>query len=349
MRRKVRLPLRSPLVAVWLFVAAFMVVAMVFVGGATRLTESGLSITEWKPISGVIPPMNDQAWQAEFAGYKKIPQFSQINPNMKLEQFKGIYWWEWAHRLIARLLGVIYLLGFLILLAMREIPKRLIWRSAGLIALIGLQGAVGWWMVSSGLSKRVEVAPERLMTHLSLALLLLGTTIWTALEALNGEKRGRGAPTGWKVATGFLLAVVFVQCMLGALVAGNNAGLIYNDWPLMNGHIFPSVDWTKGVGYSFLHDQGLVQFVHRMNAYLLLIFVTAFALVITRKTNDDRLKTSSAVLATGVWIQAALGITTLVTVVSLGFALAHQLVAACLVALAVGLMWMVARADRVFR
>ena len=174
-------------------------------------------------------------------------------------------------------------------------------------------------------------------------------SIWTGLEALEGQTRGRGAPDGWKAATWLLLLVVFAQCMLGALVAGNRAGLVYNDWPLMNGHILPPVDWAKGVGYSFLHDQGLVQFMHRMNAYLLLIFATAYALVMARKINDDGLKTLSAGLATLTWIQAALGVTTLITVVTLGFALAHQVIAVCVLALAVWLTWSVARADRVFR
>ena len=349
MTRIVRLPLKSPLVAVWLFAAAFLVLALVCVGGATRLTESGLSITEWKPIAGVIPPASDQAWNAEFDNYKKIPQFSQVNPHMELAEFKGIYWWEWAHRLLARLLGGVYLLGFIALLVMRQIPGRLIWRCGALILLIGLQGAVGWWMVSSGLAGRVEVAPERLMIHLSLALLLMCATVWTGLEALEGEKRGRGAPDSWRWATGLLLGLVFAQCMLGALVAGNRAGLVYNDWPLMNGALIPPVEWAKGIGYSFLHDQGLVQFMHRMTAYLLIICATGYALVAARKANDDNLKTLAAGLATGVWIQAALGVTTLITVVALGFALAHQLVAVCLLALAVWLTWMVARADRVFR
>jgi len=349
MKRIVRLPLKSPLVAAWLFVAAFLVLALVCVGGATRLTESGLSITEWKPIAGVIPPTSEQAWSAEFDNYKKIPQFSQVNPHMDLSEFKGIYWWEWAHRLLARGLGAVYLLGFIGLLLMREIPGRLIWRCGGLIVLIGVQGAVGWWMVSSGLAGRVEVAPERLMIHLSLALFLMCLTIWTGLEALEGQKRGRGAPDGWRWATGVLLFLVFAQCMLGALVAGNRAGYVYNDWPLMNGHLFPPVEWVKGIGYSFLHDQGLVQFMHRMNAYLLTIAATAYALVAARKANDDNLKTLAAALAAAVWIQAALGVVTLVTVVQLGFALAHQFVAVCLLALTVWLTWVVARADRVFR
>jgi cytochrome c oxidase assembly protein subunit 15 len=349
MKRIVRLPLKSPLVAAWLFVAAFLVMALVCVGGATRLTESGLSITEWKPIAGVIPPLSEQAWTAEFDNYKKIPQFSQVNPHMELSQFKGIYWWEWAHRLLSRGLGAVYLLGFIALLIMREIPGRLIWRCGGLIVLIGVQGAVGWWMVSSGLAGRVEVAPERLMIHLSLALFLMCVTIWTGLEALEGQKRGRGATDGWRWATGFLLFLVFAQCMLGALVAGNRAGYVYNDWPLMNGHLFPPVEWAKGIGYSFLHDQGLVQFMHRMNAYLLTVVATAYALVAARKANDDNLKTLAATLAASVWVQAALGVVTLVTVVQLGFALTHQFVAVCLLAMTVWLTWMVARADRVFR
>jgi cytochrome c oxidase assembly protein subunit 15 len=349
MKRSVRLPFKSPLVAVWLFVAAFLVLALVCVGGATRLTESGLSITEWKPIAGVVPPVSDQAWNAEFDNYKKIPQFSQINPHMQLAEFKGIYWWEWAHRLLARLLGVVYLLGFITFLLMREIPARLIWRCGVLVGLIVVQGAVGWWMVSSGLADRVEVAPERLMTHLSLALLLMCGSIWTGLEAMEGQGRGRGAPEGWKAATWALLFIVFLQCMLGALVAGNRAGLVYNDWPLMNGHIFPPVEWEKGVGYSFLHDQGLVQFMHRMNAYLLLIFSTGYALVMARRVNDDGLKGLAAGVATATWIQAALGVTTLITVLALGFALAHQIVAVCLLSLAVWLTWKVSRADRMFR
>ncbi|MGA9658303.1 MAG: COX15/CtaA family protein [Asticcacaulis sp.] len=344
-----RLPLRSPLVATWLFVAAFLVVAMVFVGGATRLTESGLSITEWKPIAGVIPPSSDQAWQAEFENYKKIPQFSQMNPHMQVAEFKAIYWWEWAHRLLGRLLGVVYLVGFLGFLLMRAIPARLIWRCAGLVGLIAVQGGVGWWMVSSGLADRVDVAPERLMTHLSLALLLLVGTIWTALEALEGQKRGRGASAGWRTATILLFVLVFAQCMLGALVAGNKAGLVYNDWPLMNGHVFPPVDWAKGIGYSFLHDQGLVQFTHRVNAYVLLIFATIYGVAMARHAHKGWLKTLALLIVFGVWCQAALGITTLITVVELGFALAHQLMAVLLVSLIVMLMWGVARTDRTLR
>lgn len=344
-----RLPLKSPMVAAWLFVAALLVVAMVCVGGATRLTESGLSITEWKPVTGVLPPAGDAAWQESFDKYKQIPQYKLMNAHMTLSQYKGIFWWEWAHRLLARLLGAIYVLGFVGFLLASQIPARLIWRCGVLVGLIACEAVIGWWMVSSGLATRVEVAPERLMIHLSMALLLLMGSVWTGLEANNGEGRGRGAPFAWRTSTGVLLGIVVLQCLLGALVAGNRAGLVYNDFPMMNGQFFPPVDWSKGVGYSFLHDQGLVQFMHRLNAYVLLIYAITYAVVLVRKCQDDGIKTLAAVTAVLVCIQAALGVATLISVVNIHFAFTHQLVAVCLVILATSLTWKVARADRVFR
>ncbi|MGN6424927.1 MAG: COX15/CtaA family protein [Asticcacaulis sp.] len=344
-----RLPLKSPLTAAWLFSAAFLIIVLVAVGGATRLTQSGLSITDWKPISGVIPPQTSQDWQAEFDNYKKIPQFSEINPHMQMDQFKGIFWWEWTHRLIARVVvGVVLFGGFVVLLLLREIPARLIWRCVGLFVLGGAQGGVGWLMVASGLSQRVSVAPEMLAAHLLMALLLLIATVWTAFEALEGGKRGRGAPGGWMAATIILLVLVVLQCVLGAFVAGNQAGLVYNDWPLMNGHVLPPAGGSHDA-MGVLHDQGVVQFAHRCNAYLLLIYATAFAVILGRKAQDDGLKFTATALSTLIWVQATLGVATLVTVVAFGFALTHQVLAACLVALATALTWMMARADRGFR
>lgn len=344
-----RLPLKSPLAAAWLFSAAFLIIILVAVGGATRLTQSGLSITDWKPISGVIPPQTTQDWQAEFDNYKKIPQYRDINPHMKMDQFKGIFWWEWTHRLIARVVvGIVFFGGFLLLLLLGQIPMRLIWRCICLFVLGAAQGLVGWLMVASGLSKRVLVAPEMLASHLLMALLLLIATVWTALEAGEGEKRGRGAPGGWMAATIGLLCLIVLQCVLGALVAGNQAGLVYNDWPLMNGHLLPPAGGAHDA-MGVLHDQGVVQFVHRCNAYLLLICATTYAIVLSRSTQDDRLKTLAIGLCVLVWAQAALGVATLVSVVGFGFALSHQVMAACLVALATVLTWSMARADRVFR
>ena len=346
-----RLPLKSPMVAAWLFVAALLVVAMVCVGGATRLTESGLSITEWKPVTGVMPPASDGAWQESFDKYKQIPQYREMNAHMTLSQYKGIYWWEWTHRVLARVVGSIYLLGFIGFLLARQIPARLIWRCGVLVALIGCEAGIGWWMVSSGVDTKtlIVVAPERLMAHLSISLFLLIGSVWTGLEAHDGEGRGRGAPTVWKAASGVLLAVVILQCMLGALVAGNHAGLVYNVFPMMNGQFFPPVDWSKGIGYSFLHDQGLVQFMHRLNAYILLVYAVTYAVILMRKCQDDGIKTLATGLAGLVCIQAALGVATLISVVNIHFAFTHQLVAVCIVALATVVVWKVARADRVFR
>ena len=336
-------------VAIWLLICCGMVFVTALIGAVTRLTESGVSITEWKPIAGVVPPGSDAAWSAEFANYKTIPQFKQINPHMTLAQFKGIYWWEWAHRILARLLGTVYLVGFVAFLALSAIPARIIWRGGVALGLVVFQGLVGWWMVASGLTKRVFVAPEMLMSHLAMALILLVWTIWTGLEAGEGAPRNRGAPWGWRIATGAVVGLVFLQCILGALVAGNQAGLVYNDWPLMNGAFAPYADWSRGFFVTLFHDQGVVQFLHRMNAYLLLAYVVGLAIVMARKCQDDTIKILSAAVAVVACIQAALGIATLITVVNFWFALLHQFVAISLLSLSTYLLWKVARADRVFR
>ena len=335
--------------ATWLLVVAFLVVCMVCVGGATRATQSGLSITQWKPVSGVIPPRDERAWAIEFDNYKKIPQFREINPDMTLSQFKGIYWREWTHRLLGRVLGGVLVIGFFWLLLARQMPRRLIWRGAVLVGLVALEGVVGWWMVASGLDRLDFVAAERLATHLSIALLLLMGAIWTAMEADEGQGRGRGAPGGWKTAAGVLLGLVVLQCLLGALVAGNRAGLVYNDFPLMNGQFFPQVAWEKGVGYCFLHDQGLVQFMHRINAFVVLFYTIGFGVILNRRCQDDSLKTWANLLMVCVGLQVALGIATLISVVNIWFALSHQLVGVSLVVLATVLAWKVARSDYGFR
>src|SRR5690606_30938273 len=231
--------------------------------GVTRLTGSGLSITEWKPIMGAIPPMNDAQWAEAFEKYRQIPQYAQVNAGMTLGEFQGIFFWEWFHRLLGRLIGLVFGLPLLVFLlcgftSPRSVfhrwamPDRLIWRCIVPLALGGLQGLIGWWMVSSGLSERVSVAPERLAIHLGLAFVLFCALIWTGLEAWHGEERGR-PPAGWARGAGLLLGAVFVQCLLGALVAGGDAGLVYNDWPLMNGAVLPPADWNLGAG-AFLHD-----------------------------------------------------------------------------------------------
>ena len=337
------------MVTAWLYVAAALVVVILCVGGATRLTQSGLSITDWKPVSGIVPPGSEHAWLIEFDNYKKIPQFRDINPDMTLAQFKGIYWWEWAHRRLGTVLGLIYLFGFAAFLFLRQVPQRLIWRCAVLLGLVVLQGFVGWWMVASGLTRLDFVAPEMLATHLFLALTLLMGSVWTALEADEGQARNRGAPPGWRWATGILLAIVVLQCLLGALVTGNRAGLVYNDFPLMNGQVLPPVAWARGIGYCFLHDQGLVQFMHRLNAGLLLTYVIVYAVILSRRCQDDGLRTMAMTLGALIAVQAGLGIATLISVVNIWFALVHQLVGVSLVIVTTILLWRVCRADYGFR
>lgn len=318
--------------------------AMVVVGGSTRLTGSGLSITQWKPIRGVIPPLNPQQWQAEFAGYKAIPQYQLLNRGMTLGQFKGIYWWEWTHRLLGRLLGVAFFLPFVLFAVRRMIPQRLTLRLAGIFVLGALQGAVGWWMVASGLSERVYVAPERLAIHLGLAFALLGALVWTALDAWAGQAR-QTLPSPWGRRGLWLMGLIYFQVLLGALVAGNHAGLIYNDWPLMNGSFFPSDYAGDGVWATLAHSQGAVQLHHRLVAYLLVAVALAFGIgawrsrYLARDSKQLALAVTAAVL-----LQACLGIVTLIAVVPLGLGVAHQLMAAITLCLATAFAW---RARRV--
>ncbi|MDP3174870.1 MAG: COX15/CtaA family protein [Phenylobacterium sp.] len=330
---------RSRPVAVWLFAVAALVLAMVVVGGATRLTGSGLSITEWKPISGVLPPMSDAAWAAEFARYRQIPQYAEVNRGMSLAAFQSIYWWEWAHRLLGRLLGAAFLAPFIYFLVRRQLPNRLIWRCAALFVLGGLQGVVGWWMVASGLADRVSVAPERLMVHLGLAFALFAALIWTGLDAWAGGVR-QSAPSRWTRYAGVLLAMVYLQVLLGALVAGNDAGFAYNDWPLMNGAFWPADYAGAGLWATIAHSQAAVQLHHRLWAYALVIAALVSAVGAAR-SRYLATETKALAIAVGaaVLLQALLGIATLMMAAPIGMAIAHQLAAALLVALAVAFAW----------
>jgi cytochrome c oxidase assembly protein subunit 15 len=334
---------RSRAVAVWLLTVAVLVLAMVVVGGSTRLTGSGLSITQWKPISGALPPLSLADWQAEFARYRAIPQFRFVNPGMTLDQFRFIYWWEWSHRLLGRLLGVVFLLPFLWFAVRREIPQWLFWRLGGLFVLGGLQGLVGWWMVASGLSERVYVAPERLMIHLGLAFALLGALVWTALDAWGGRAR-QTLPNPWGGYALALVGLIYFQILLGALVAGNQAGLVYNDWPLFAGHLFPHDYAGHGLWATLAHSQGAVQLHHRLVAYLLLLVAVGLGLGAWR---SKRLALESKELALGVALlvvmQAGLGIATLMARVPIGLGVAHQLTAAVTLCLAVAFAWRVRR------
>ena len=334
---------RSRAVAIWLFCVAALVFAMVVVGGITRLTGSGLSITEWKPIMGAIPPMNEADWNAAFAQYREIPQYQQVNAGMTLGEFKGIFWWEWIHRQLGRLIGAAFALPFLVFLALRMIPRRLVLRCVVLLGLGGLQGLIGWWMVSSGLSERVDVAPERLTVHLGLAFIIFMGLIWTGLEAWFGEDRTR-SPAGWSRFAAAVLGVVFLQSLLGGLVAGSKAGMVYTDWPLMNGMVIAPVNWGQGA-LAFLHDQALVQFNHRMMAYALLALTTVYGVQVIRAKLAQGAGASAWVLLTLVWAQALLGIATLMHAVPLSLGVLHQAGAAVVLGAATVNLWLVRRSQ----
>lgn len=338
---------RSRLTASWLFAVAVLVLAIVVVGGTTRLTGSGLSITEWRPVTGALPPLSEAAWTAEFQKYQAIPQYQLVNAGMGLADFKAIYWWEWTHRLLARLAGVVFAVPFLALLALKLIPRRLIWRCWVILGLGGLQGVVGWWMVYSGLSKRVSVAPERLATHLGLAFVVLCACIWTGLEAWFGRARSGSDPAPrWRTAAWALFGLAFVQCLLGALVAGNDAGLVYNDWPLMNGRLFPADYVAAGQGFwrSLLHSQAAVQFNHRIVAYLLFCVVLAVAVVASRSRRlTPTVRSLAWIGAAAVTAQAVLGIMTLRMSAPLSLSLAHQFGAVAVLTASLVLAWRLER------
>ena len=320
------------LVVVWLWLIAALVFAMVVVGGATRLTGSGLSITEWKPIMGALPPLSESDWLEAFTKYKAIPQFVIANRDMTLDGFKVIFWWEWAHRFLGRFIGVAFLLPFVGFLATGVIRRAEFGRFGLLFVLGAVQGAVGWWMVASGLADRIDVAPYRLATHLTLALLIFAATVWTALTFHRpAAVRGGVAKSGTaNVTANLLIVAVFVQIFLGALVAGNSAGLVYNTWPSMNGTFVPSdVMAMDPLWRNFFENPATVQFIHRLGAYVVFALAVSEGLGwIARAQANPRAprrgrKTAIALLLV-VSGQVALGVATLLLVVPLHLALAHQ-------------------------
>jgi cytochrome c oxidase assembly protein subunit 15 len=334
---------RSTAVAVWLAVVALFILAMVVVGGATRLTGSGLSITEWKPIMGALPPMGDAAWAEAFHKYQQIPQFKLVNADMTLSQFKGIFWWEWGHRLLGRLVGLVFAIPFVVFLIRRQIPRRLIWRCVGLLVLGGLQGLAGWWMVASGLSERVSVAPERLSLHLGLALILFVAVVWTALDAFAGQPR-QASVTRWRTGALVFLGAVFAQCLLGALVAGTDAGFVYNDWPLMNGRFWPQDYAGGGLWQTLAHNQASVQLHHRLGAYAIALAAAVIVVVAGRdRTLDSKSQQAAFALGGVVLLQIALGVAALMLVVPLWLGLLHQAGAVLLLAAATVFAWRVRR------
>ncbi len=322
--------LRPLAIAHWLLAVAALVVAMVVVGGITRLTESGLSITEWKPVTGALPPLSEAQWQAEFAKYRTTGEYAQITgpAGMTLADYKLIYFWEWLHRLLGRVIGLAFALPLAWFWLKRAIPAGYKWRLVALLALGGLQGAFGWFMVRSGLSGAVtDVSHFWLSIHLLTALFTLAALVWTALDllALNRDTNARPARlTGFAAVAGLVL---FVQLLLGAWVAGLDAGLASDTWPLMQGRLVPEFDASRGVLWAATHDPFLVHFLHRWWAWA----VVAVLIVLGRRVRALERRASIAIHS-AFGTQIVLGIATVLSGMALWLAVLHQLVGALLVA-----------------
>jgi len=318
----------------WLFAVAALIFVMVIVGGATRLTESGLSITEWKPVTGVLPPLSEAGWRAAFDSYKLIPQYAALNPDMTLDGFKAIYAWEWGHRLLARLIGLAFIL-----------PALWFWRRGALAGALGrqvllatgllaLEPIVGWWMVTSGLANRIEVGQDRLALHLLIAAATFAALTYAAVGL--GPPRRAQVGSGFAASAAALVALIFVQLGLGALVAGLRAGFTDNTWPLMGGRWLPEglfglTPWPA----SIVNDVTTAQFDHRFVAYLVVAFALAQAYAAWRRRPGSPLARRAAAVAALALLQVGLGIATLLLVVPIGLALAHQAMALLLLGAAV--------------
>lgn len=323
-------------VRAWLHLLAALVILMVAVGGATRLTGSGLSITEWRPVTGAVPPLSEAAWLAEFERYRQIPQYQLVNRGMSLSEFKTIYWWEWGHRQLGRFLGLAFFVPFLWFWAKGLVRGRLALALLGIGALGGMQGAVGWIMVASGLEPGMTaVAPIKLTLHLTLASVILAALVWIAAGMrvpVPAERAGEGLRRGAFV----LLGLVFVQIALGGLVAGSKAGLIYNTWPLMDGRLVPPAALlfaTTPFVENFVDNHALVQFNHRLVAYAVVGFALWHAVSARAAAPGSAVARRATGLAAACLAQMALGIVTLVLVVPLWAGLAHQVFAMLILAM----------------
>jgi cytochrome c oxidase assembly protein subunit 15 len=317
---------RDRAVAIWLLACCALVFAMVVVGGITRLTHSGLSIVEWQPIVGTLPPLDESAWRETFRKYQRTPEFRDVNPGMDLSGFKNIFWWEYFHRLLGRLIGAAFLLPLLWFAALRKIPRALTWKLGAVFALGALQGAMGWYMVQSGLVDDPRVSQYRLTAHLGIALLIYAAMLWIALDLLFPRTPGADAPNSGSRRFAFALAaLVFVMSLSGGFVAGIRAGLAYNTFPLMNGHIVPPGMFVLEPWYlNFFSNMATVQFDHRLIAWLLAFLVPWLWLRVRRAAVPRRGKLSAHLLLCAVALQIALGIATLLLVVPVPLAAAHQ-------------------------
>lgn len=315
----------SPAVAVWLWFIAFLILCMVIVGGATRLTDSGLSITEWKPLLGAIPPLSHAHWLEAFEKYKLIPEYQIQNKGMSLEDFKFIYWWEWAHRFLGRIIGFAFIMPLMFFIVTRRVSRTLWPRLVLLFVIGGLQGALGWYMVSSGLSERVDVSQYRLAAHLSLATVLFAAVVYTALTLNAVVERKRWWGSGLALA---FLALLFEQVAAGGFVAGLDAGHAAYDWPTMNGQWLPDgLANIEPLWRNWFENALAVQFNHRILAYVILALAVMQALLLRQR--------SSWIVLVAVLAQVLLGISTVLGQVKLHTALTHQATAMILLAFAI--------------
>jgi cytochrome c oxidase assembly protein subunit 15 len=314
-------------VATWLLVCALAVAAMVVVGGVTRLTHSGLSIVEWQPLVGTIPPLSEGDWQTVFEKYRQTPEYKLVNHAMSLAEFKGIFWWEYFHRLLGRTIGIVFLVPLLWFWWRGRIDARLGWKLAGVFALGGLQGAMGWYMVASGLVDEPRVSHLRLTAHLGLAFLILGAMLWIAFDLLYPDRAARRT-RGLARFAGAIAGIVFLQVLAGGLVAGIRAGKAYNTFPLMNGHLVPPETFLLEPWWlNFFNDMATVQLDHRLLAWLLLVLVCWLWWRVQRSDATARARIGAHLLLGMLVAQFVLGVVTLLAAVPVALGAAHQGVA----------------------
>lgn len=323
-------------VRLWLYAIAGLVLAMITVGGATRLTDSGLSITEWKPILGAIPPLTEAHWLEAFAKYKEIPEYHLVNKGMSLDAFKAIYWWEWGHRFLGRIIGLAFALPLAIFAYIGALRPGYLAKFAGVLALGGLQGVIGWYMVKSGLVDRVDVSQYRLALHLTVAFLILAWVVWLALELTVPESESAAPRITAHVLPLLIVGAILLQVVIGAFVASLKGGLVYNTWPTMNGTLIPDDLLAIEPWYhNPFENPVMAQFNHRLIAYSIVALVAVEAWRTFTSNAAREARNSSALLVAAVLGQAALGIWTLLEAVPLGLGIAHQSCAAILLVIAV--------------
>lgn len=328
-------------VGLWLATSAFMVFAMMIIGAITRLTESGLSMVEWRPLIGAIPPLSGEEWQRIFDLYRGTSEYQLANAGMTLAEFKEIFWWEYIHRVWGRLIGLVYAIPFFYFLLTKRLPAGSVHHYWILLILGGLQGVVGWWMVKSGFVNRDDVSQYRLALHLSLAFVILAYLSWMAMSLLRPIEAGRQPVSRrFRRFGAWAHVFVFITVVSGAFVAGSNAGFVYNDWPLMNGSFLPDDFYSAKLGWvSAFEEHGTIQFNHRIMAYLSLFFISVLFLTSQKVDLAPRVRVAVAYLTIGIWLQAGLGIATLISVIWMPLAVLHQAGAAIVFLLSVFLMY----------